>query len=264
MMIDTKKFPDSAYIRSSEFLGTQFLFAQKASEILGITPKESLLKYTELCFLLKVEGLNKKMDTALMELLSVNEQLGVISKELIAFIGHYKTGENHIRKNVCGSMGVDLDERNRTVQWHTLPYPVDADKPSIFQKSEVPERRRELGEITRFVYDQYRDKVDTILSYSWLFNLDAATRFFPENFIKGGKIVRRGYKGLATWGQFLDKSYKPKTDLVNKFRSNVANAKSKDSLFNAFPYGTILLESPMQVFYDEFMMGESFRVTAEI
>lgn len=252
-MIEPKKFPDSAYDRSPEFMETQFYFAQKASEILKIPPKDALLRYTELYFLLKTPELNEEMDPALSKILENKQPLHTLTSQLMKFIKEYTTGRNYTRANTCGCMGLNIDEEERTVQWHTLPYPVDKCTPSVFKKTEVSQRRQELTELTKFIYDNYKDKVDTIFTYSWLFNIEAATRFFPKKFAQSGKVVQEGYRGLAVWGQFLDKTYDLRTELVKKFKHNLDQAKTEKDLFNSFPYKTIRLESDINEFYNEFL-----------
>jgi len=122
------------------------------------------------------------------------------------------------------------------MQWHTLPFH-SGNVPSIFSK----QRFSEMLEKQKFLFTQVRHnfpQVQYVTSYSWLFGLSSVCRLFPSEFTQDKSKICKGYRGLATWGQFLNKSFLVKRPIAQQFLADVEKAKSKEEIFEVFPYKT--------------------------
>jgi hypothetical protein len=98
----------------------------------------------------------------------------------------------------------------------------------------VGERRREVAGVVRRATADHPD-AEWLRGRSWLYNLEAYRRLFPEVFLAGLAPSEPDLQFLATWGQFLDSRWRLKADLAAALEERIRRAVTTDDLERAFP-----------------------------
>lgn len=112
----------------------------------------------------------------------------------------------------------------------------------------VDARRNELQSLFRHVR-QIQPDVRTVAGVSWLYNLPAYRRLFPETYIESATVARDRFRNMPLWGQFLDRQLKVKEAKACILRERASRLSNLDHLGDCFPLQPLAVEAPVSDFY---------------
>lgn len=89
-----------------------------------------------------------------------------------------------------------------------------------------------------------------VVGASWLYNLDAYRRLFPDVYLATARVAARRFQHMPLWGQFLDRHGKVRESMARPFLDRLESHSSLDTLERCFPLQVLTLEAPAPVFYE--------------
>ena len=89
-----------------------------------------------------------------------------------------------------------------------------------------------------------------VVGASWLYNIAAYRRLFPESYLATARPVRQRFRHMPLWGQFVNRHGDVRENLACEFRSRVRRQSSPDDLDSCFPFPLLSLEAPLAEFHD--------------
>lgn len=110
------------------------------------------------------------------------------------------------------------------------------------------ERLAELAALFAHVKRTTRHPV-RVVGASWLYNVDAYRRLFPESYLGTARAIRGRFRHMPLWGQFVNRHGAVKEDIARRFRGRLARQSSLEGLDQCFPFQVLALESPVCDFY---------------
>jgi len=119
-------------------------------------------------------------------------------------------------------------------------------------REKVGKRRRELADMFTDVRRTHGGSAQVVAGASWLYNLAAYRRLFPESFAESRKVYKSPtmtIAGMPFWGQFLDHEENIKLALRDQFLANLQNIEM-EALWRLFPMPVMITRAPIAVFYD--------------
>ena len=146
-----------------------------------------------------------------------------------------------------GCFSLELRE-TKIVRCHFGNY--DRDGLSPLLETKLALRRQELKELFGYVKQTYPNAKE-VWGVSWLYNVNAYTRLFPQAHSESRQILTgmTRFQGSSSWGQFLNYRGNVKPNLRHQFLENL-NQLNEDKLWEVFPLPTLMLKSPVRTFYD--------------
>lgn len=125
------------------------------------------------------------------------------------------------------------------------------DPKGILSTDRIAARTEELKSIFLGLKNKDTNPDTKLFARTWLFNIEAFTRLFPESFSISSKYWNEGNKSYdnAHWGQFLTRDKNFKTEIAEKFRNNW-ETKSFTEFNLYFPYPAKFSEVALSEFYD--------------
>ena len=74
-----------------------------------------------------------------------------------------------------------------------------------------------------------------LVGASWLYNLPAYRRIFPQSYLDRLKPIDPPYQRMPLWGQFLDRDGKLRADSAQMFRTRLSTCTHLQDLGSCFP-----------------------------
>jgi hypothetical protein len=109
-------------------------------------------------------------------------------------------------------------------------------------------RRDELRLLFAHV-ERTQPDVREVAGVSWLYNLPAYRRLFPETYLASAKIAGARFRNMPLWGQFLDRQGRVKQAAANTFRDRLSRQSDLDGLAHCFPLQPLAVEASVSDFY---------------
>jgi hypothetical protein len=91
-----------------------------------------------------------------------------------------------------------------------------------------------------------------VLGASWLYNLPAYRRLFPEPYLATAAPAAPTFQNMPLWGQFVDRHGGLRQDIADEFLRRLASLSSIDDLAQCFALRVLRLDSPAAVFHEHF------------
>jgi len=114
----------------------------------------------------------------------------------------------------------------------------------------LSQRRQELSQLFQILKNSEHAKVvKEIGGFSWLYNLKAYCSLFPPDYTASGK-TKDWYGSLARWGQFLNNDYTIREDVAREFRQKMNNAQTVDDLKTSFRFSVLETRASVELFYN--------------
>jgi hypothetical protein len=134
-----------------------------------------------------------------------------------------------------------------------------------FQNAEVDghsplaaNRRGQRLDELRVLFEEVRrseDRPPRVIGASWLYNLEAYRRLFPESYLATATIARPRFQNMPLWGQFLDRHGTVGQSLAVPFLHRLSRQRNFDGLAQCFPYQVLTLDAPASSFYNFYERG---------
>ncbi len=84
---------------------------------------------------------------------------------------------------------------------------------------------------------------------SWLYNVPAYRRLFPQTYLATAKIAGQRFRNMPLWGQFLDRHGAVRANLAAVFLERLARLDSMEHPVECFPFQPLAVEAPLADFY---------------
>ena len=88
-----------------------------------------------------------------------------------------------------------------------------------------------------------------VVGASWLYNLAAYRRLFPESYLATAHAIQRRFRHMPLWGQFVKRDGAVREDRARQFRERLGRHSSLEGLDDCFPFQALALEAPVADFY---------------
>jgi hypothetical protein len=89
-----------------------------------------------------------------------------------------------------------------------------------------------------------------VVGASWLYNLRAYRRLFPESYLATAHVVQHRFRHMPLWGQFVTRYGEVRENIASEFRHRLRQQSSLQDLDCCFPFQVLSLEAPVVEFYD--------------
>jgi len=111
---------------------------------------------------------------------------------------------------------------------------------------------RRFAELRALVEHVKRTERGTVqvVGASWLYNIEAYRRLFPESYLATARVIHRRFQHLPLWGQFVDRLAAVKDHLAQEFRDRLARQSGLEDLDECFPFPVLGVESPAVEFFE--------------
>jgi hypothetical protein len=114
-------------------------------------------------------------------------------------------------------------------------------------------RRAELAAL--FAHIRREARPVTIVGASWLYNVEAYRRLFPEAYLATAREMPRAFQHMPLWGQFVNRRGEVRPTMAVELRRRLARQSGPDGLERCFPLPALRLEAPAGDFYDWYGVG---------
>jgi hypothetical protein len=85
---------------------------------------------------------------------------------------------------------------------------------------------------------------------SWLYNLDAYRRLFPEAYVATARPAPNRFRHMPLWGQFVNRDGEVKEKVASELRDRLARQSGLEGLDHCFPLPVLAVEGAVQAFYE--------------
>ncbi len=149
------------------------------------------------------------------------------------------------------------DETPSEIDIHFVNAELDTQGP--LSKEKIFARERELIDMLKDVKKR-APHAETVLGHSWLYNLDAYKRLFPDSYIKSLKPdegLRQWSAGTTIWGQFIDSEGNLKEDLAKILMERVQHVEpgNQNELLTPPLMVSLYAEGPIADFYEKYQIS---------
>jgi hypothetical protein len=83
---------------------------------------------------------------------------------------------------------------------------------------------------------------------SWLYNLPAYRRLFPDSYLASARAVSARFRNMPLWGQFVDRHGGVRRDAAETFLERLSRQAGLDGIDRCFPLQPLALEAPVADF----------------
>ncbi len=149
-----------------------------------------------------------------------------------------------------GCFDFDTADADGVVSIHFAVHPRAG--PGPLARSEIARRRAELAAMVRAIAER-QPQARRIRGTSWLYNIEAYRRLFPPAYGQSRRPVGAAsrFRGLSSWGQFLDARERVKTHAANRFEAALAHLEVARP-WAVFPLPALRAEAPVGTFLDHY------------
>jgi hypothetical protein len=113
-------------------------------------------------------------------------------------------------------------------------------------------RDRRLAELAALFANvkQTVGKPIRVVGASWLYNVAAYRRLFPESYLATARVIQHRFRHMPLWGQFVNRHGDVRENMARQFRERLGRRSSLEHLDDCFPLQLLSLEAPVLEFYD--------------
>ena len=232
---------------SVEFFDLQLRFAARVAEIAGVSLGEAVGTHTNiyvrLCMGPQLDATNPDwMDfvASLSQARNAAEWTHRVHRQRL----HLPVGSVHAARVGCFSYAATGQGQVR------LHFQVgDPLSESPLASANLALRQRELATLLSMLKASSNSEC-SIVGASWLYNLPAYRRIFPQPYLAGLHDMAHPYQRLPLWGQFLNRDLSLRSAAAARFLAGVAKASHLNELAACFPLSVLTTSMPAQGIYD--------------
>ncbi len=228
-----------------EFFEVQIQFARRVAEVCGIPLEQAILHYTNVYVRFAigrgfdpahpiwrkyVDGLWRASDPSEWTYQFYLTRPYVEPPQVIAAFG-------------CFSYGLQSGDR---IRLHFENRQTGTGSPLAEDRADA--RRDELCQLFSHV-QRLHPGARSVAGVSWLYNLTAYRRQFPENYLASARVAGDRFRNMPLWGQFIDWQGRLKPTPVEIFRERLAHWNQPGHAAGCFPLQPLAVEAPITDFY---------------
>ncbi len=233
-------------VYSKAFFDLQLQFADKVEELSGLSFERVLLDYTNLYVRF---GLGRDFDARHAIWREYLAGLGETNDEREWTYSFYmKRADATTEPSVVATFGCFsyalLPESRIRLHFQNI----NAEGNSSLHAAYQGKRRAELSALFEHV-QRTQPKHVNVVGASWLYNLEAYRRLFPDSYISTSRVLDNRFRSMPLWGQFLDRHGCVKESMTRPFLERLARQKSLENLHECFPLQVIRVDAPVEEFY---------------
>ncbi|MGF6612235.1 hypothetical protein OKW45_007223 [Paraburkholderia sp. WSM4175] len=118
-----------------------------------------------------------------------------------------------------------------------------------------------LSELTSLVHHVRSQQVAVkeVAGVSWLYNLTAYRRLFPESYAASATVAENRFRNMPLWGQFLNRHGGIRKDAVTAFARRVSDRTTMDELAQCFPLQPLAVSAPIEAFFEFYAQNPAAR-----
>jgi hypothetical protein len=229
-------------LHSVDFFAIQLRFASKVAEISGLPLTETVGSHTNIYVRL---GMGTRLDSAnpdwleYVSALAVTRDPAAWTHEVHRRRSHLPTGPAIAASVGCFSYAL-VGQGCVRLHFHAghslsnSPLSLANENLRRWELATLLSKATALGENIK------------VVGASWLYNLVAYRRLFPEPYISSLRPIEHPYERLPLWGQFLNRDGTVRAGAVQHFDSHLAAAASLSDLRSCFPYQVLSTSVPIK------------------
>ncbi|MFI4998394.1 MAG: hypothetical protein ACHQK9_00815 [Reyranellales bacterium] len=231
---------------SKEFFDLQTRFACRVAELSGMPLEQALLDYTNLYVRF---GLGRDFDPEHPIWTDFVTGFARTTDRAEWTYRFFLSRENRpgppsiVATSGCFSYGREQTEYIR-IHFEN----VESDGQAPLGVEQVGSRRAELRSLFEHV-KRTQQGVQRVAGVSWLYNLPAYRRLFPETYLATAKIAERRFRNMPLWGQFLDRHGTVRATAAKVFLERLSRQGDMEHLAQCFPLLPLAVEAPLPDFY---------------
>lgn len=214
-----------------EYFEVQVIFTDKLKTFLKSDLDFIYRNYTS--FYRRITGNYSEVDDQISEIVTKYSGNGLVKRIYQLYLEKGINKETDHGEKFFGCFGFTYDQKSRKIILHMRPLNFE----HLLAKENISKRIGEKRELFKYIEVNYPN-AKYIVSASWITSLSAYQRLMPEAFFAGIKQLKYPdlkCRGDASWGQFLNSDFTPKTELIQNFKENVEKADTVEELFDSFP-----------------------------
>lgn len=122
-------------------------------------------------------------------------------------------------------------------------YNSEFDTVGPLDKSKIELRKKEIHDVLQDIKKAHPEAKE-ITGLSWLYNVPAYQRLFPQSYIDSLKVNTQDFqwkRGTTIWGQFIDSEFNLKKDLADELLRRLKNLPVEKPLSDLFKEGPPLM-----------------------
>jgi hypothetical protein len=230
-----------------EFFDLQLQFAGKVSELAAIPLETALLDFTNLYVRFvgdrKFDG-NSPVWTAYVAGLGRETDLRDWTYRFYRHRPHRVQPASVVATFGCFSYAIEDPSRIR-LHFHNA----DEERYGPLSEERAASRLSELTSLVKHVRTQHR-AVRQVAGVSWLYNLPAYRRLFPECYVATATVAANRFRNMPLWGQFLNRHGHIRKDAVALFTRRLTDQTSMDELAQCFPLQPLSVVASIEAFHE--------------
>ncbi|MEN8504307.1 MULTISPECIES: hypothetical protein [Paraburkholderia] len=241
---------------AKEFFDLQLHFARSVAELRGMPLEEALLDYTNLYVRFVADrrfdrdhpiwsaylaGLREKVDP------------GDWTYHFYRSRPHHVQPASTIKTFGCFSYALGEPGQIR-LHFHNA----DGHLQGPLSGERMPSRLSELASLVHHVRAQ-RETVKQVAGVSWLYNLTAYRRLFPESYTAAATVATNRFRNMPLWGQFLNRHGGVRKDAASLFVHRLYDQTSADHLARCFPLHPLAVSAPIDAFHEFYAQGSTIK-----
>ena len=229
-------------IYSVEFFALQLRFAAKVAEFAGLPFSETVGSHTNIYVRL---GMGPRLDLAnpdwieYVRTLATSSDRAAWTHQIHCRRAHLPCGPTLVASVGCFSYALVEPGRVR-LHFHTGSQLSDSPLSLVNEGL----RKRELIALLSQLAESDEDV--QVVGVSWLYNLAAYRRLFPEPYLCHLRPIAHPYQRMPLWGQFLNRHRSVRAGAVQHFDSCLAQATSLADLSLCFPFKVLTASLPVK------------------
>jgi hypothetical protein len=231
---------------AKSFFDLQLHFAERVSALSGLPPDRTLLEYTN--FYIRF-GLGRDFDPANPGWQQYLAGLGGTSDRSEWTYQFYATRGSRVSRSVVATFGCFSYGRLGTDRIRLHFQNAEPDGQSPLGRACRDQRLIELRALFEHAKRTEPEPL-WVVGASWLYNLDAYRRLFPEPYLATAHPLPGRFQHMPLWGQFVDRHGDVRADMARQFRERLERQSTLDRLERCFPLPVLGLEAPVEEFCD--------------
>jgi hypothetical protein len=231
---------------SKEFFDLQIRFACRVAELSGMALEQALLDYTNLYVRF---GLGRDFDAG--HPIWIDFVTGFLrSADRAEWAYRFFLSHDHHPglPSVVATFGCFSYARGQNERIRLHFENVEANGRAPLSDERIASRLTELRALFEHV-KRTQQGIQRAGGVSWLYNLPAYRRLFPETYLATAKIAGQRFRNMPLWGQFIDRHGSLKTDAATVFLARLSRQADMEHLAQCFPLQPLAVEAPLPDFY---------------
>jgi hypothetical protein len=228
-----------------EFFDLQLQFARRVAEISDVPLEQAILNYTNIYIRFAIGRSFDPENPVWLDYADGLKSSSAVEEWTYRF---YLTRPQSEPPDVVATFGCFsyAHERADRIRLHFENRDTGSSSPVGTDRLDA--RRHELSQLFAHV-SQTHQGVRQVAGVSWLYNLPAYRRLFPETYLASARVAGARFRNMPLWGQFVDRHGSVKQAGAATFLERLSRQTSLDKLAQCFPLQPLSVEAPVSDFY---------------